>query len=466
MNAADIWILLPVILSAVLLALYRNRMLVVNLAAVFSLALSLFAAFSPIGESFKIGGLTVEIGTTLTIFGRQFILTNGDRTYLALIYGFGAGWFWVAGISLAHRYFVPLSLMMIAALVAAFAVEPFFYAALLVETAVLISVPILSSPGSGAKTGVQRYLIFQTLAVPFILMAGWILGVGEANPSDWMFQTRAAVFLGLGFTFWLAVFPFHSWMPLLAKEAHPLSVGFVLSLLPTSVLLLALDFLNSFGWLRETPQIYQVLISAGALMVIVGGLFSAMQREIARLLGYVVIYNTGYALIAIGLHSLSGLLVFAEALLPALLSLIVFVIGLSVLANQGVGFSFQELHGLMRRYPFVSVGLLAAYASIGGLPLLAGFPVRLELLEQLAGQSFVSSAWAAFGSLAFLFGGVRILSVFTAGEESGWMILETIPQRILLTLGTLFLILIGLFPRVFLSSIQLILRSFPALLQK
>lgn len=465
MNAAVIWIIAPAVLSILLFALQKNRVLVVSLAAVGCVLLSFLAALVPIGEAFKVGTLTAQIPSTLTVLGRQFILVNGDRAYLALIYGFGAVWFIVGGITLAQRFFAPMGLAMIVVLVAAFAVEPFFYAALLVETAVLLSIPILSSPGASAKKGVQRYLIFQTLAMPFILMAGWILGLGEANPTSVLIQTRAALFLALGFAFWLAIFPFHSWMPLLAKEAHPFPVGFVLSLLPIAVVLLFLDFLNGFGWLRGTPQLYDVLKFIGVLMVVMGGVSAAVQRDISRLLGFAVIFETGYALIGIGLHSLSGLIVFAASLLPRLLGVIVFVIALSVLANQQVGFSLESLRGLVRRYPFVAIGLLIAYGSMGGLPLLAGFPVRQETLELLAGQSFALTAWAAVGSLAFLLGGARILVEIVQSEETDWKNFETVPQRILLTAGILFIILFGLFPNTFVESVLTILRSFPVLLQ-
>ncbi len=465
MSTAHLWILFPILLGLLLLAVNRNRALVAALASVFSLALSLLAAWMPIGEVVRMGALSVQIQPTLSVLGRQFILGNGDRTFLTLIYGLGAVWFLVGGITVGQAFFIPMGLAMIAALVAAFAVEPFFYAALLVEIAVLLSVPILSPPGTGARTGVQRYLIFQTLAMPFILLAGWILGVGEANPADPRIQTRAATLLGLGFAFWLAVFPFHSWMPLLAQQAHPFPVGFIFSLLPTSVLLLALDFLNGFGWLRASPQLYEVLLSVGVLMTVVGGLFAAAQQDLSRVLGFAVIFQTGYGLIAIGLNSLSGLMAFAGALLPGLLGIMVFVIGLSTLVNQQIGFTYSDLRGLLRRYPFAAIALLAAYASIGGLPLLAGFPVRQETLELLAEKSFLFSAWASIGSLAFLVGGARLLAEMAISEEAGWKILETWPQRILLLTGTLFLVLFGLFPRTFLSAILFILRSFPVLLQ-
>jgi len=97
--------------------------------------------------------------------------------------------------------------------------------------------------------------------------------------------------------------------------------------------------------------------------------------------------------------------------------------------------------------------------------LLAGFPVRQETLELLAGQSFALTAWASIGSLAFLVGGARILVEFVQSEDVEWKINETVPQRILLTAGILFIFIFGLFPNQFIAAVLTILRSFPVLLQ-
>ena len=96
---------------------------------------------------------------------------------------------------------------MIALLVAALAVEPFLFSALLIEMAVLVSVPLLSPPGHPVGKGVLRYLIFQTLAMPFILFAGWVFGGVEINPADTQLLVQSVVLMGFGFAFWLAVFP-------------------------------------------------------------------------------------------------------------------------------------------------------------------------------------------------------------------------------------------------------------------
>ena len=173
----------------------------------------------------------------------------------------------------------PLGLAICGLLVAAVAVQPFLYAALLIEMAVLVSVPLLKKPGAQISQGVLRYLIFQTLALPFILLAGWLIGGSEANPSDQVFLNRTVILLAMGFSFWLAIFPFYSWVPLLAEEAHPYEAGFIMMLLPTITLFLSLDFLDNYAWLREYPLLFPALQLSGVIMIATGGSMGCLSDK-------------------------------------------------------------------------------------------------------------------------------------------------------------------------------------------
>ena len=69
--------------------------------------------------------------------------------------------------------------------------------------------------------GVVRFLIYQTLAMPFILLAGWLLAGVEASPGDLALTAQSAAMLGMGFAFLLAIFPLYNWVPLLIEETSP-----------------------------------------------------------------------------------------------------------------------------------------------------------------------------------------------------------------------------------------------------
>ena len=463
MSSPVIWIVIPAVVGLFLWFLRSKQQLSLILAAGICIILSVLSIVLPIGAAVNLGGLTFTIPSTLPVLGRRFVLTASDQMILTLLYGLGAVWFALAPLAWPHRLFPSFGLGMLASLTAALAVEPILYAALLVETAVLFSIPILSPPGRLVGQGLQRYLIFQTLAVPAILFAGWLLGVAEANPADTAMFQRAGMFLGLGFAFWLGVFPFYNWVPMMMTETHPFPAGYVLSLLPTAVLLLGLDFINSTGFLRESAVLFDIVRIIGILMVVTGGLWAAFQVNLARVFGYAVIFETGFALLAISVNTLSGWMLFAAAFLPRLLALLIFAFALAVLENQGIPLTLLGIRGLARRFPLTALGLLAAILSISGFPLLAGLPVRLEIFEQLAITSRTALIGAGIGTAGFLFCGMHMLSELIHSDEKDWHMVENWPLRVILIGGCLFLLAFGLFPETFYHSILFILQAFPQL---
>ncbi len=464
MSAPVTWIILPLGIGLILWLLRRRRWLSGGLSIGVSFLLALLAAVVPIGEIVRLGGLQIELGESFFVLGRSFTLTNNERPFLVLIFLVCAVWFAGGLILKQHRFFAPFGLMVVSALIGALAVQPFLYAALLVQLAVLLSVPLLVPPGEVVQSGVQRFLIFQTMGMPFILLAGWVFGSGDIAQIDPAILPRAAVILGLGFALWLAVFPFYFWVPQLTHQTHPYSAGFVLSLLPVSILMLGLDFISELGWLRASSVLFLIIQLSGVLMIITAGIWAAFQDEISRIFGYAVILESGYALLSIGSNTLPGYMIFAAGLLPRLLGLFVLATALSVLRNRGQPTDFDHLKGVFQRFPVAVVALVLALFSISGVPLLAGFPVRLEALELFASQRPLLIGWVLLGNFGFLIGVIRILLHVVRLTEEPEQSLESWKERSVLLGGMLFLFLFGLMPGVFYQSVIFILRVAPALL--
>ena len=462
MSTPVIWIIFPMAIGGIFWLLRSHRQTTLGLGVAVCAGLAVLAWGIPLDEVIRIGSARFEISTTLNVLGRRFVLDGSDRTVLVLLFGLGAVWFLGAGFTWAHRFFAPFGMGVIAALVSALAVEPFLYSALLVEVAVLLSIPILAPPGHSIHLGVQRFLLFQTLAIPFILFSGWLVSLGEANPSDTATLVRAGAFLAMGFAFWLAVFPFNSWMPQLAEETHPYPAGFVLSLLPIAVLLIGLNYINGVGWLRSSENVYSILRIVGVIMIFTGGIWAAFQKNLARLLGYAVILETGYALLALGLHSDSGMVLFTGGIFPRILILFVLSLALGCLYNHGVGLQFSSLLGLAKKLPFASSAVMVSLFSVAGLPLFATFPTRIELLEQLAVGSFSETLFVLIGNLGFLIVALRVLTrLLTPTEEQNEITGETMVQRVYLGLGIVLILLVGLFPGWFQSALLGLLKLTP-----
>ena len=452
MSAAMIWIILPFLVAVALLPFRYQRNLVLGVAAGTSFLLAVLAWILPVGPAIRLGPLTLQVSPEMVLLGRRFVLEAADQSFLILIYVFGGIWFLGSQQARTPNYFPGIGLALVAMLVAAQAVEPFLYAALILEMAVLISLPLLSPPGVRAGPGTLRFLIFQTLAVPFILMAGWASGLVESNLPGTRWVVQAIVFLGLGFSFWLAVFPFYTWVPLLAQETAPYIFGFLLGMLPVGVLWIALGFLDSFTWLRTSSAVVEGLRLTGGLMVLTAGIWAAFQTNLARMLGYAILLENGFALLAISLNSSLGLELFAASLVPRLVGIALWSFALAVYHKHGITADLTGLVGVLRRYPVVSSALALAYFSLGGLPLLASFPVRQPLLETLATLNQPVAVAAIVGSLGFLLGGYRLLAALVRSDEKDWQIHEGGIEAVMLGAAMVLLTLAGLFPWVVLRG--------------
>jgi NADH-quinone oxidoreductase subunit N len=445
-----IWIIFPILAAGLLWIIQGRQKLTIAIGTGVALFLALLAWKLPIDTAISLGPLSLKIASGLGIFGRRLTLTQGESSVLFLIYFIGALWFAAAGVGGMHRNFVPLGLAMAGFLVAALAVEPFLYAALFIEIAVLISIPLLTPPERRVSPGALRYLIMQTLGMPFILFTGWMLAGADTGPLNPALAVRAGVLLGLGFAFLLAIFPFYTWIPLLSEQVAPYAAGYIFIMLPTAVLFFGMDFLDQYAWLRETTQLYTFLEYTGVVMVATGGIWAAFQKHLGRILGYTVIVETGLSLLAMSLGTGEGMQVFALLFLPRILGLALMALSLAVITSRMGSLDLDRLDGLLYRLPLAGASLILAIFSLAGLPLLASFPVRQLLLEDVSQRSPLVAFWVLAGSLGLLLAGFRVLATFVRGDAlerlklgEGWL------QAVLLSLGSLGLVAIGLFPQLF-----------------
>ena len=447
MNAPFLWIFLPFVLGGILLLL-RNQKVITLIACIFTFFLTLAAWLLPIDTVMIVGTWTFKLTSSVDILGRQLVLGSNDLSLLALIYGSAIVWFAAASVTQSARRLNSLGLSIVALLVAALAVEPFLYAALLIEMAVLLSIPLLSAPGKSPGRGLIRFLIFQTFAMPFILFSGWLLAGIDANPGDLGLVQQAAVLIGLGFTFLLAIFPFHSWIPHLTEESSPITVGFILWMFPTVALFFGLGFLDHYSWLRDAPALNNVLTSVGLLMIVSGGILAALQQHLGRIMGYAVIMETGFSMLTISLVKTIGLNIFFMLLVPRTLCLVVWALSVAILKGQSSTLFLSDTKGLVRTFPFAASGLVLANLAFAGMPILAGFPPHQAIWEGLASASYPTLIWALIGSLGLLFSAVRMMIAFSAAPEGvHWESHETGAQRVLLSTGFLAILLLGLFPQ-------------------
>ena len=411
--------------------------------------LALGALIFPIDTALLLGTLSIKISASVQFFGRSFALNTADGPLIAIIYGLSALWFFGTEASGSPNRFVAIGLMIVALLTASIAVEPFLFAAPILAISAMLVIPLLLPVYQKPGRGVIRFLIYQTLAMPFILFSGWMLGGVEASPGVIGATLLAGMILGLEFAFLLGIFPLYSWTPMLMEEALPYVIGFLLWALPTFTIIFALGFLDRYTWLRTSPQLSDVLQFAGVVMVATSGFFASQQKHIGRIMGYAAIAETGLLVLAMGLKSSDIVNITFLLLVPRGLELAVWALALSIIKRKAYSLRFGEVQGMARSYPITVGALILANLSMTGYPLLAGFPPRLALWQQLAGQSLVIPFWVFVGLLGLLIAAIRTLAVFVMAEEKkAWELNEFWVQITMLGLGVIGLFILGMFPQV------------------
>ncbi len=195
-------------------------------------------------------------------------------------------------------------------------------------------------------------------------------------------------------------------------------------------------------------------------MVASGGIFAALQKHLGRMMGYAAIAETGLFILAMGLKSTEIVNVTFLLVIPRGLELAVWALALSIIKRKAYTLRFSEVKGLARSYPIAVSALILAHLSMTGFPLLAGFPPRLALWQELAGQSLALSFWSFLGMLGLLMGAIRTLAVLVTVEENkAWELKESWMQMTMLGLGVIGLFVFGMFPQVLLPF----LKDLPAL---
>ncbi|HOE35068.1 MAG: hypothetical protein GX415_04275 [Chloroflexi bacterium] len=469
MSTPLIWIVIPLGFALLLVFTRKKPILSGILASVFSLLLAVLALIFPRDLSFLLPDRRLEIASTLVIFGRSLQITGSQLTMVALLYGITFLWNLGSTLFRPSLWFNVLSLGISVLWIATLSVNPFLYAAVFIELIALLSIPLLSPRGVRTERGVLRYLVFQTLALPLILLTGWMLsGIGSA-PSANPLIVRSAMLVLFGFALWIGAFPFHSWIPMISEKSHPWALSFLLAALQSALSVFLLHFLDQYAWLRNLPVLFSGLRWIGVIMIAVAGLLSAVQNNLGKAFGYLILFETGYSLLAIGLARTGGLNYLAMLFVPRVLSYAVVGLALSALTQhqhpEALDYKAQE--GLFKRRPLVTGGILIGTFSLLGLPLLPLFPHKQMLWLLTARLDPHLLGWVLAGSLGLLINAARLMRVFSlekpdaveslpVREKTGFVILMAALFLLMLTMGLSTQILVPRFLEILSPFSQLV----------
>jgi NADH-quinone oxidoreductase subunit N len=275
------------------------------------------------------------------------------------------------------------------------------------------------------------------------------------------------ILMAAGMFFKVAAVPFHMWAPD-AYEGAPTSVTAFMSVAvkAASFAMFGRLFLYGLPGLRGTltgdassnlPALpgWAVLLGVVAAITIVWGNLAALtQHNTKRLLAYSSISHAGYTLLGFIAGNQTGYTGFIIYLfIYTLMNLGIFGCIIALRRRGIIGDHMQDLNGLMKKAPWLTVMMTIFLLSLGGIPPTAGFIGKFYLfaglmetgnpwLVRLAILAVLMSAVSLYYYLRF----IRAMYIDEAAEETQ-PLAQSWPLRIALTTAAVLVLWIGMFPQ-------------------
>jgi NADH-quinone oxidoreductase subunit L len=236
-------------------------------------------------------------------------------------------------------------------------------------------------------------LYFQTGALRFETVFEGVERLAETNP-DLMFITALLVFGGaVGKS---AQFPLHVWLPDAMEGPTPVSALIHAATMVVAGVFLVARMMPIFVVLAGMPALTWVA-AIGAFTALAASTIAIAQDDIKRVLAYSTISQLGYMMMALGLGGFVAAVfhLITHAFFKALL----FLGSGSVI--HGVGSNdMMEMGGLRKKMPYTFWTFLAGMLALAGVPPLAGFWSKDEILAVAFVQNPV--VWAMGTIAAFI----------------------------------------------------------------
>ena len=284
----------------------------------------------------------------------------------------------------------------------------------LIEVAALTGYGLIALGSNRAAAATFNYVILGTIGASFYLLGvGYLylktgtlnmVGIREVIEANQMYDSPAMqvafVLVLLGILIKMAFFPFHAWLPNAYCHA-PTSTSCLLAPLVTKVMIYVMIrmILTVFGveftfestlWTEVMPWLVVVAIVCAAVMALA-------QREIKRMLAYLIVAEVGYMVGGVWIYNYYGLIgsIF-HVISDACMTLCLFL-GAGIILEKCKTTHFDGLRGLFARMPLTMIGFFIGGFSIIGLPPTCGFFSKWYLIT----GGMVSERWEYMVTLMF-----------------------------------------------------------------
>ncbi len=199
--------------------------------------------------------------------------------------------------------------------------------------------------------------------------------------------TFGIVFILVGLSFKISAVPFHMWAPDV-YEGSPTSVTLFFTMVPKIAALTVFIRFLYVPFLNLIDQWQMILIFLSIASMLFGAIAAIGQTNLKRLIAYSSIGHVGYILAGLATASNDGIqssVIYITIYI--LMNLGLFSCLLMMKRNDNYFEDIEDLSGLSKNHPLLSLSLLIILFSLAGIPPLAGFFAKFYIFKSVIEQS-------------------------------------------------------------------------------
>lgn len=436
------------------------------------LAFSSVTSIIVLGRVMAYGGFSYVVGNWQAPYGIELVVDHLSAVMLVLISVVAL----IASMSALKSVsqelpdqeylFFTLYLILIAGLFGLVLTGDAFNLYVLLEITSITTYGLIAMGKGRAPLASFNYIIMGTIGACFYLLGvGYLyLMTGSLNMADisQILQTidggaavaTALAFILVGLWVKMALFPLHGWLPN-AYSLAPTGAALLAAPLMTKVtiyLMVRVMFsVFSVDYLfLQNPMVQNAIVWVAALAIICASALALAQRDLKRMLTYIIVAEVGYMVGGVWLANSTGMTgAILHIINDALMTLCLFLAVAAILYRLG-SVEFDSLQGIYRKMPFTMAAFTVGAFAMIGIPPTAGFFSKWYLLLGgiEAGQwgYVVALLFSSLVNAVLFFRIIEIGYFFKEGEHHGHEIREEAPlmMQAPLLISAVALIVVGL----------------------
>ena len=272
--------------------------------------------------------------------------------------------------------------------------------------------------------------------------------ISEAMNSNQYGLTFGIIFILVGLAFKISVVPFHMWAPDV-YEGSPTPVTLFFAVVPKIAALTVFIRFLYLPFINVIDQWQIIIIFLSIASMVFGAVAAIGQKNLKRLVAYSSIGHMGYALAGLAVGTNSGIqssIVYISIYIVMNLGL--FSCLLMMKRNDQYQENIEDLSGLSKNHPLLSLSLMIILFSLAGIPPMAGFFAKFYIFTAVIEQSMYFLAIVGLLSAvisAFYY--LRIIKIiYFDPEKEKYDTDYNMGLKVSLTLSTLLIILYFIMP--------------------